>query len=105
MAFAKWILAIGNGELGNDNDGEADIDIPDDILISDCIDPLATIVAYTCSYLLDNISNYQFFEDRAILVPTLEIVIKVNNHVLELFPGEEKVYLSSDFVCPMEIKG
>ena len=36
-----------------------------------------------------------YFKERAILAPTNEIVDKVNEHVLSLFPGEEMTYLSS----------
>lgn len=31
--FGKWILDIGDGKLGEDNDGEFAIQIPDDLLI------------------------------------------------------------------------
>lgn len=33
------------------------------------------------------------------LAPTLEVVQKVNKYVLDLIPGEEKIYLSSDSIC------
>ena len=36
--------------------------------------------------------------DRAILAPTNEIFDKVNEHVLSIFPGEERLYLSSDSI-------
>ncbi|KAL7154873.1 hypothetical protein ABFS83_03G033100 [Erythranthe nasuta] len=68
--FGDWILNVGNGDVGEDNDGEASIEIPDDILIG-----------------------------RAILAPTNECVESVNDHLMSLLPGEEKVYLSSDSMC------
>ncbi|XP_076945410.1 uncharacterized protein LOC143616478 [Bidens hawaiensis] len=36
--FAEWLLELGEGKLGGDNDGNAIIDIPDDLLISDSSD-------------------------------------------------------------------
>ncbi|XP_076955472.1 uncharacterized protein LOC143630300 [Bidens hawaiensis] len=38
--FAKWILDIGEGNIGGPNDGVATIDIPDDLLIKDSVDPI-----------------------------------------------------------------
>ena len=39
-----------------------------------------------------------FFEDRAVLAPTNEIVTQVNDFVLSMLPGDAKVYLSSDAI-------
>ncbi|XP_012844588.1 PREDICTED: uncharacterized protein LOC105964630 [Erythranthe guttata] len=36
--FGDWILNVGNGDVGEDNDGEASIEIPDDMLIGDSED-------------------------------------------------------------------
>ncbi|GKA03479.1 ATP-dependent DNA helicase PIF1-like protein [Tanacetum coccineum] len=33
--FVEWILKLGDGDLGDANDGEAKIDIPDEMLIKD----------------------------------------------------------------------
>ena len=33
--FANWILNMGEGKLGEPDDGEVEIDIPDDLLIKD----------------------------------------------------------------------
>jgi ATP-dependent DNA helicase PIF1 len=38
-------------------------------------------------------------QDRAILAPTLELVEKVNDFVIDLMPGEYKEYLSCDTIC------
>ncbi|XP_024010218.1 uncharacterized protein LOC112085256 [Eutrema salsugineum] len=43
-AFTKWILDIGDRTINDDGSGEAEIDIPDDLLIEDCEDPIKTIV-------------------------------------------------------------
>nr|GFA16207.1 ATP-dependent DNA helicase PIF1-like [Tanacetum cinerariifolium] len=41
--FADWILKVGDGRLGGPNYGEAVIDIPEDILIKDCDDPVEKV--------------------------------------------------------------
>ena len=42
--FADLILKVGDGKLGGPNNGEALIDIPEDLLISDASDPMAATV-------------------------------------------------------------
>ncbi|XP_045792256.1 ATP-dependent DNA helicase PIF1-like isoform X2 [Trifolium pratense] len=101
--FAKWILNIGDGKLGEDNDGEATIEMFQDILIQRSVNPIEDIVEATYPNFLDNLFNAKFFEDRAILAPTLEVVEKVNNFVMSLMPGEEKTYLSCDSVCKVDV--
>ena len=94
--FSDWILKVGDGRLGGTNDGKATIDIPDDILIKDVTDPIEAIVRSTYPNVLDNLLDTTVLEERAILVPTNEIVSKVNEFVLSMMTGDEKVYLSSD---------
>ena len=96
--FAKWILDIGDGKLGEDNDGEFVIQIPEDLLIKSTGDHIGDIVSSTYPRLLESIHNPNFFQDRAILAPTLELVEKVNDYVMSLIPGECKEYLSCDTV-------
>ena len=38
--FVEWILQIGDGNIGGPNDGEARIQIPNDLLIRDIDNPL-----------------------------------------------------------------
>ncbi|XP_012835593.1 PREDICTED: ATP-dependent DNA helicase PIF1-like [Erythranthe guttata] len=46
--------------------------------------------------LLSNMYDPDYFQGRAILAPTNECVEFVNDHLMSLLLGEEKVYLSSD---------
>jgi ATP-dependent DNA helicase PIF1 len=43
-----------------------------------------------------------FFEDRAILAPPLEVVEEINDYVLSLIPGDFKEYLSCDTVLKID---
>ncbi|MCH98942.1 ATP-dependent DNA helicase PIF1, partial [Trifolium medium] len=96
--FAKWILDIGDGKLGRDEDGETLIEIPVDFCVPSSGNPVGDIVLSTYPDLLAHIDDPKFFRDRAILAPTLEIVKKVNDYVISLIPAEEKEYLSCDSI-------
>lgn len=41
-------------------------------------------------------SDISYFEDRAMLAPKNTIVDQINEYMLDLIPGEEKVYLCYD---------
>ncbi|XP_020090993.1 uncharacterized protein LOC109712000 isoform X3 [Ananas comosus] len=101
--FSKWILSVGDGEAGEENDGEEIIEIPDEFLIKESTNPIASIVDCTYPSLLSNIHDLQYLQERAILAPTLEIVDAVNEYMLSLLHGEEKIYLSSDSVCKTDV--
>ena len=97
--FAEWILKVGDGKLAEPNDGETEIEIPNEFLITEFDNPLEAIVNSTYPSLLHNFKDPQFLKERAILAPTLDIVQKINEYMLSLIPGEEKIYLSSDSAC------
>ncbi|XP_024963370.1 uncharacterized protein LOC112503590 [Cynara cardunculus var. scolymus] len=100
--FTKWILDLGEGKVGGDNDGEAVIEIPHDLLISDSVDPISALIKFFYPSILENINNSAYFQERAILAPKSEVIQEINDCLLLLFPGEEKKYLSSDTLCESE---
>nr|GEX81184.1 uncharacterized protein [Tanacetum cinerariifolium] len=100
--FADRILNIGDGKLGGPNDGEAVIDIPDDLLIKDSCDPVGSLVQSVYPSILDNLNDPAYFQERAILAITHDVVEVINDHLLDLIPGKEKVYYSSDSICESE---
>ncbi|XP_024964297.1 uncharacterized protein LOC112504578 [Cynara cardunculus var. scolymus] len=100
--FAKWILDLGEGKVGGDNDGEAIIEILYDLLITDCIDPISALIEFVYPSILENINNSAYFQERAILAPKNEVVQEINDCLLSLFPGEENQYLSLDTLCELE---
>lgn len=103
-AFADWILSIGNGEVGEDKEGEAEVEIPNEILIKDTSgDPVDAIINAIYPDVVANLSTRGYFEDRAILAPTNDVVNKINERMMQLIPTEEHVYLSSDTISPCEV--
>ncbi|XP_057444945.1 uncharacterized protein LOC130737204 [Lotus japonicus] len=100
--FSKWILDVGDGNLGDYNDGECDIEIPKDLLVEAVGDGVSSIVDSTYPNLESNFFHENYFVDKAILAPTLDIVDSINQYVLSRSPGEEKVYLSSDSVVKVD---
>ncbi|KAF7802345.1 helicase-like protein [Senna tora] len=91
--FADWILKIGDGTIGNIiNDEEHEIQIDDDILINNVIDPIQSIVDNTYPQFINNHHNHEYFRDRAILSPKLEDVAHVNDYMLGLLPGSSLPY-------------
>ncbi|KAH1253626.1 ATP-dependent DNA helicase PIF6 [Glycine max] len=114
-AFAKWILYIGDGIIGHENDGYATVEIPRHLLITEYDDPIHAIVNSTFPDLYQHHNNPQFFKSRAILASTNETVEQVNDYILSLILvflllltekniiGEHMKYLSSNFVDKSEI--
>ncbi|XP_028758137.1 ATP-dependent DNA helicase PIF1-like [Neltuma alba] len=97
--FSQWLLDVGDGKLGMPHDGIAEIKIPDELLIDRYSDPIAAIVSWTYPGLLDNLGSTDYFNDRAILAPTIDIVNQVNDYMSSLLPGDPVDYFSCDSVC------
>ncbi|XP_035837197.1 ATP-dependent DNA helicase pif1-like [Helianthus annuus] len=100
--FAKWLLDVGEGNVGGSNDGEAIIEIPPELLIDSISDPISSLIDFVYPSILENYNDRNYFSTRAILAPKNEVVHEINDRLLALFPGEEKEYLSSDSLCPTE---
>ncbi|XP_057739733.1 uncharacterized protein LOC130956757 [Arachis stenosperma] len=94
--FAKWLLQIGDGLLGDSTGGESVIRIPNNLLLDIEYPCLHDLVLFIYPNVLLHSSSVNYFKGRSILAPTLDVVIEVNNHVMSLIPGNERIYLSSD---------
>jgi hypothetical protein len=94
--FSEWVLGIGDGSVGEANDEDIKVDIPNDLLIESTGDHIASIVENIYPSLLDNMHIPSFFQDRAILTPKNATVEEINDYVMSLIPGEETTYLSCD---------
>ena len=55
---------------------------------------IVSIIDFTYPNVLNNIHDPAYFQEKAILAHTNEIVDTINDHLLDKFPGEEMVYLS-----------
>ncbi|GAU45376.1 hypothetical protein TSUD_89960 [Trifolium subterraneum] len=97
--FSDWILGIGDGSIGDADDERIVVKVPRDLLITSSNDPLASIVESTYPSLLQRMHDLSFFQERAILASKNTIVDSVNDYMLNLIPGEEKIYLSYDRPC------
>lgn len=94
--FSKWILGIGNGDVGEDNDFDMNVEILEDLLIKIDGNSLAAIVHSTYPSFSKNMHNPSYFQDMAILAPKNDIVDMINDYMLSLIPGDQKTYLSLD---------
>lgn len=84
--FVDWILQLGDGDMDANEKGEREIEIPTDLLITDNQNPLLSLVDFPS--ILQNIKVADFFEQRAILAPTIETFEEVNEFMLSLILGE-----------------
>ncbi|XP_015944645.1 uncharacterized protein LOC107469782 [Arachis duranensis] len=97
--FGEWLLKVGDGLIGDNMDGESEICLPGDIVIPSSDQAFDELVHFSYPNILENMSSKDFFKARTILAPTLDIVEEVNNHLMAIIPGGEKLYLSSDSIC------
>ncbi|GKA29924.1 zf-CCHC domain-containing protein [Tanacetum coccineum] len=92
-------MRLGNGKVSGANDGESTIVFPDNMLIPETDDDVGAIIDDTYPNLLQNLWNPSFFQEKAILAPTHEMVDIINERMLSLLLGDENEYESSDSVC------
>ena len=55
--FAEWVLDVGDGNIGKVNDVDTILEIPNDLLIPNNGDPLASIVESTYLDIVANMSD------------------------------------------------
>ncbi|KAF8113549.1 hypothetical protein N665_0048s0010 [Sinapis alba] len=102
--FSDWILDVGDGKINEPNSGKAMIDIPKDLLITECTDPIEAIVSEVYGNTFKDSKDPLFFQERAILCPTNEDVDVINNYMLDQLSGDERTYFSSDSIDPSDKK-
>ena len=84
----KWITDIGDGIIGDENDGYDTIEIPHELLITEYNDPIHSIISSTFPDLSHHHNNHEYFQTRAILASTNEIVQQVNDYMLTMISGD-----------------
>lgn len=55
--FAEWLLQVGDGNIGGQNNGEVEFRLPDDILIRDLSDQVTIMVNSTNPSLIDHVGD------------------------------------------------
>ncbi|KAI9106597.1 hypothetical protein K1719_022125 [Acacia pycnantha] len=61
-------------------------------------DPIRAIVESTYINLLENLNSNEYFNDRAIPAPTIEMTNSINEHMCDMLHGEPYEFLSCDSV-------
>ena len=97
QSYAQFLLRIGNGD---------EVYVQDDIiqLPNDIVEPwtntssIYALINEVFAELNNRLGDPNFIMDRAILAPTNETVDDINNKVIELFLGSERIYYSFDKV-------
>lgn len=98
--FSNWVLSNDNECIGEKEDENINLQIPEDMLINNSGDSLASIIERTYPNFLDNFRGPSFFfQNRAILTPKYKVVDRLNEYMLSMVPGEAKTYLIFDRSC------
>ena len=87
--FSKFLLSIGDGSCTG---GEM-IQVPNDLLLEG---PLDDLVNFVFPDIEKNYKDRAWLSERAILCPTNQQANEVNNLVTDQFPGETRIFKSTD---------
>ena len=88
--FAEWLFYVGDGKLAKPNDGYAEIEIPDEFLITYYVELIQAIVNTTYQDLVKHYNDEKFLDSRAILASNIDIVNQISDYILSLVPGDHK---------------
>lgn len=80
-------MDVGDGKINEPNIGETMIEIPKDLLITECDNPIEAIVSEVYGTTFKDSKDPIFFRERAILCPTNEDVNVINNYMLDHLTG------------------
>jgi ATP-dependent DNA helicase PIF1 len=96
QSFSDLLLAIGEGKFPILPGTECTISMPPDFIFKGTT--LKDFCMSIFSNLEENMQDPEYLCSRAIICPTNAGAAKVNELMIENFPGQEKVYLSHDSV-------
>lgn len=97
--FSQWLLDIGDGKCGQGNVDSSMVCIPREFLVPVETNPLDSLVKVIYEGIQEKMNKNEYFNERAILAPTIEVVNKLNDHIMSLFLGKSTTYLSCDSIC------
>ena len=96
IEFAKYLLTLGNGTATvHSEEGEDMFQIPSQYLVN----TIEKLIQKVFPGLDSGYSDKYFVSHHAILTPINDNVDKINESIMEKFPGEGKTYLSPDGVA------
>lgn len=90
---ADWLIQLGEGKLPTTPAGE--ITISSEL----CVPTTDELINFVFGELHTHHANITWVSGRAILCPRNETVDRINDHVLEMFPGDTVTCLSVDSVA------
>ncbi|KAK1353856.1 hypothetical protein POM88_052221 [Heracleum sosnowskyi] len=103
ISYADWVISVGDGKVhtvSSVDEGESCwTEIPSELFLDPKDDGKRVINETIYFDLCKKGKEPSYFRDRAILTPLNEDVDAINKDVLNQWPGESKVYLSSDSIC------
>ncbi|GJY43845.1 DNA helicase [Tanacetum coccineum] len=103
--FAKWLLDVGNGEIG-DNDQQDNKDTSQ-ITVSQeyCIDPMKEGLSKLINFIYDDATlkapTASNLQEKAIVCPKNDTTNEVNAKILSSTKGVMKTYLCRDEAIPL----
>ncbi|KAK9689723.1 hypothetical protein RND81_09G077200 [Saponaria officinalis] len=104
--FSRWVLDIGDGKVPatakTGKDEKTWISIPDEMIIENTRDSVASIVEEVYPHLLENYTDTAYLQGRAILTPKNKTADEVNTYMLTLIPGEQIVSKNMENISPTE---
>ncbi|PWA73489.1 hypothetical protein CTI12_AA261010 [Artemisia annua] len=89
-------LSVDTEIFDGKNEDNATVVFPDSMLIQESDDHVGSIISETYPHLKQNLWSVEYFQERAILAPTHEMVDRINDRMLDLLEGDETLYQSSD---------
>ncbi|GKA30666.1 DNA helicase, partial [Tanacetum coccineum] len=108
-SFAKWILDIGDGKIGEPDVADANssswVRIPDAYCILDDNEGLHKLISYIYDRQTLQRPTAQQLQQKAIVCPKNETADDINSTVLALVEAESTIYKSSDEALPVGNNG
>ncbi|CAG8829382.1 13758_t:CDS:1, partial [Racocetra persica] len=92
--FADWLLQIGEDRAERFPHNNNFIKIPDDIFLPS--QDIRTLIDFVYPDLTSQANNSSYLMERGILAPKNTDVSTINSTILNLYPGDEIEYLSTD---------
>ena len=95
---ADWLLQLGDDKLAHVQPASDDIELPSDL----CLSTVQQLVDFVFADLPSHHTDASWISSRAILCPRNEMVDRMNDRVLDLFPGDVVTCLSVDSVAEVD---